>query len=521
MMPKPSHNRAAIIDFGSQTTQLIARRIRELKIYCEIFPCTAPIDAIRAFSPAAVILSGGPSSVNEANAPRLPLGLLDLELPTLGICYGMQLYVRELGGEVEAVGHREFGRAEVRIIQESALLRGLGQDFVAWMSHGDQVKLLPDSFRTLAKSATCPHTVVFESTRLFYGVQFHPEVIHTPMGAVILQNFLVNIAGLEQTWEMSSFMQDEVDNIRDRVQRAGVLMALSGGVDSSVAATLIHRAVGKQLHCVYVNHGLHRLSELEEVEALFRDQMHIDLRIVDARQRFFAALEGVVDPEQKRRVIGAEFISVFEEEARTMSDVRFLGQGTLYPDVVESISVHGGPSAVIKTHHNVGALPKRMNLKLVEPLRMLFKDEVRVLGAKLGLPQSLLMRQPFPGPGLAVRILGEVRPERCALLAKADAIVRGEIEKLRVKGLLPETLWQWFAVLLPIRSVGVMGDARTYGETIVVRCLESVDGMTADFSDLPKAVLGRISNRIINEVQGISRVVYDISSKPPATIEWE
>jgi GMP synthase (glutamine-hydrolysing) len=466
-------------------------------------------------------LSGGPASVKADFSPKIPKGLLDLGLPTLGICYGMQIFSKEAGGDVDAAEHREFGRAALQVVASSKLFEGLGESFDVWMSHGDQVHSLPSGFKTIAKSATCPHAAVEYADKLFWGVQFHPEVVHTSVGKQILHNFLINIAGLTPSWEMSSFLQQKIDHTRELVQDGHVLMGLSGGVDSSVAATLIHKAIGDKLTCIYVDNGLSRLSEVEEVEKLFREEFHLNLHIVDAKQEFFGQLAGVTDPEQKRKIIGRVFVEVFEAESKKISDVRFLGQGTLYPDVVESVSAHGGPSDVIKSHHNVGGLPERMKLKLVEPLRELFKDEVRELGLMMGLPTSLIMRQPFPGPGLAVRILGEVTPTRCTLLQKADAIVRQEVEAAMMRDEISKHLWQWFAVLLPIRSVGVMGDARTYGETIAVRCVESTDGMTADWANLPGALLGRISNRIMNEVKGISRVVYDISSKPPSTIEWE
>lgn len=516
-----NNDKIAIIDFGSQTTQLIARRIRELKVYCEIFPCTVAANKIKDFNPKAIILSGGPSSVVEENSPKLPKGLLDIKVPFLGICYGMQLFVQELGGKVDAAEHSEFGRAAMEIISDSPLFVGLPAKIDVWMSHGDQVHSLPTGFTTVAKSKTCPHAVVECKKQDFLGVQFHPEVMHTANGKEILANFAFNIAKLAPSWEMSSFIKDKKEQIKDEVGDAHVLMALSGGVDSSVAAALISEAIGEKLTCIFVDTGLGRLNEVQEIEKYFKDEFPLDLHVVDAKEQFFAALKGVTDPEKKRKVIGNLFIEVFEKEAKKIPDVKFLGQGTLYPDVVESVSVHGGPSAVIKSHHNVGGLPERMHLKLIEPLRELFKDEVRDLGSMLGLFDQLVHRQPFPGPGLAVRILGEVTPERCTLLQKADAIVRLEIDGAVQSGAIKQKLWQWFAILLPVRSVGVMGDARTYGETVVVRCVESVDGMTADWTDLPKVILAQISGRIINEVKGVSRVVYDISSKPPSTIEWE
>jgi GMP synthase (glutamine-hydrolysing) len=512
--------KVVVLDFGSQTTQLIARRIREIGAYCEILPCKADLAQIAKSAPKAIILSGGPASVDAPSAPQLMHGLLELKIPVLGICYGMQLLAKELGGHVHRAEKREFGRASIQISNDSPLFADVPSRIDVWMSHGDQVESLPPSFVCAASSDSCPIAAMEDRDRRFYGLQFHPEVFHTQFGKEILANFVRRVADMQLSWQMGSFLEQEVVNIRESVGHKHVLMALSGGVDSSVAAALIHRAIGKQLHCVYVDHGLQRQGELDEIRSIFQEVLHLDLRVVEASSHFLDALAGVTDPEQKRKIVGRTFIEVFEREAEKLSDIAFLGQGTLYPDVVESVSAHGGPSDVIKSHHNVGGLPDRMHLKLIEPLRHLFKDEVRVLGEQLGLPKRLVHRQPFPGPGLSIRIIGEVSKTRCDLLRKADAIVREEIDGARERMKLAN-LWQWFAVLLPVRTVGVMGDGRTYGETIAVRCVESTDGMTADFAHIPYPLLSIISNRIINEVRGISRVVYDISSKPPSTIEWE
>ncbi|MDP2339716.1 MAG: glutamine-hydrolyzing GMP synthase [Deltaproteobacteria bacterium] len=523
-----------ILDFGSQTTQLIARRVREIGVYCEIWPFTSSIEKIKAAAPGAIILSGGPASVHQGGSPRPDKGIWTLGVPMLGICYGMQVMVEEHDGQVLPAAQREFGRARVDVDEVAALglFKGLGGSLDVWMSHGDQVSRLPSGFNVIGKSDTCPAAAVVDASGRMFGVQFHPEVVHTPQGKQLLESFVIGVAGLHKTWKMDRFVDEKVKEIKKTVGDQRVLMAISGGVDSSVAATLIHRAIGDKLTAVYVDHGLHRQGEIEQVRSIFKDGLKMDVRIVDASERFFAALEGVIDPETKRKRIGHVFIDVFDDVARGLTGsgverVGFLGQGTLYPDVIESVSVHGGPSAVIKSHHNVGGLPERMSLKLLEPLRELFKDEVRVLGRELHLADVVVDRQPFPGPGLAIRVLGEVTRARCELLKKADAIVRHEIDDaVAAAALIPDGfdttgLWQWFAVLLPVKSVGVMGDARTYDETVCVRCVRSTDGMTADWVDLPHAVLSRISNRIINEVRGVNRVVYDISSKPPATIEWE
>lgn len=494
----------AILDFGSQTTQLIARRCRELKVYSQIFPCTISIETLKNLAPKAIILSGGPASVNTQSSPGLPVGLFELGVPVLGICYGLQALTKMLGGQVTAASHREFGSALINITPHK-LFDGFDSQLEVWMSHGDQVTQLPEGFRAIASTQTCPYAAVAHESKQIYGVQFHPEVTHTHLGREIISNFLFKIAQLTPSYELADFLKEETARIKAEVGDAQVIMALSGGVDSSVAAKLIHNAIGDQLISIYVNHGLHRTGEIEEISSL-------NLHIVDAQKLFFDKLAGVTDPEQKRKVIGKTFIEVFDQESQKYSNARFLGQGTLYPDVIESQSASGGPSDVIKSHHNVGGLPENMNLKLIEPLKTLFKDEVRELGKLLGLPEKWVQRQPFPGPGLAIRILGEVTSARCELLKQADLIVRQEITG---------NYWQYFAVLLPVKSVGVMGDARSYGETICVRCIESEDGMTADWAYLPRAVLAKISNRIMNEVPGITRVVYDISSKPPSTIEWE
>ncbi|HEX4460063.1 MAG TPA: glutamine-hydrolyzing GMP synthase [Polyangia bacterium] len=511
-----------ILDFGSQYTQLIARRIRELKVYCEIHPFDISIEKIRMMSPRAIVLSGGPSSVYEDGAPAVGKALFELGLPTLGICYGIQLMAKVLGGNVQASAKREYGRAHVRINEKGArspLFHGFraGEDLAVWMSHGDRVESLPPGFALIGESDNAPNCVTADDDRRMYGVQFHPEVAHTPRGGEILANFLFRVCQLSPTWTMASFAEEAEVHIRAQVGPKGrVILGLSGGVDSSVAAKLLLNAIGERLTCIFVDNGLLRQGERAGVEALFAGAFKADLHVVDAEARFLAALAGVTDPEQKRKIIGREFIAVFDEEAKRIDGVEFLAQGTLYPDVIESVS-HKGPSATIKSHHNVGGLPAHMKLKLVEPLRELFKDEVRELGAELGLPRPVLWRQPFPGPGLAVRILGEVTKVRCDLLRRADAIID---EEIRAAGLY-DSIWQSFGVLLPVKSVGVMGDQRTYADALALRAVHSKDGMTADWVPLPYELLGTISRRIINEVHGINRVVYDITSKPPGTIEWE
>jgi len=516
--PASERNRILILDYGSQYTQLIARRIREGHVYCEIHPGTLPLDQIRDWDASGIVLSGGPSSVLDPDSPDVDPGIIDLRVPVLGICYGLQLLVHRLGGLVEKADDREYGRALLKLECDDPLFQELegGAERVVWMSHGDRVLRLPEDFEVLGTSESSPFAAVRHADRPIWGVQFHPEVMHTDGGTQILANFVHRICGCIGSWTMEAFVEEEVTRIRDRVGAERVICGLSGGVDSSVAAALVHRAVGDQLTCIFVDTGLLRQDERAEVEALFGETLGLQLVTVDASRRFVDALAGVVDPEKKRRIIGHLFIEVFDEEAQRIGDVNHLVQGTLYPDVIESISVKG-PSATIKTHHNVGGLPERMRLSLVEPLRELFKDEVREVGRRLELPERAIGRHPFPGPGLAVRILGEVTEERLAVLRQADAVVREEIDKAG----LHDEIWQAFAVLLPIQTVGVMGDERTYENAVAVRCVTSVDAMTADWARIPDDVLAAISSRIINEVKRVNRVVYDISSKPPATIEWE
>jgi GMP synthase (glutamine-hydrolysing) len=507
--------RVLIVDYGSQYTQLIARRIREQHVYCEIVSPTQAGAALRARRPQAIVLSGGPSSVFERGAPELDRTLLDASLPILAICYGMQLLVHSLGGRVIPAQAREYGRAQLEVVAHDPLLEGLPGRSTVWMSHGDRADAIPPDFRTLARSDNSAFAVIRHETRPIYGLVFHPEVVHSDFGTQILANFLRRIAGLHCDWTMRGFLADKSAELRARVGNGRVICGVSGGVDSSVVAALLQRAIGDQLACIFVDTGLLRSNEAEEVREIFV-QLGIPLRSIDASSRFLARLRGVEDPEKKRVVIGHTFVEVFEDASREIADARFLAQGTLYPDVIESVSVNG-PSRTIKTHHNVGGLPERMHLEVVEPLRELFKDEVRELAAELGVPRELYARHPFPGPGLAVRILGEVSEERLAIVRDADRILNEEIRAADWY----DRLWQAFAVFLPVRTVGVMGDARTYEHVIALRCVTSRDAMTADWAPLPHELLGRISNRIINEVAGVNRVVYDVSSKPPATIEWE
>lgn len=513
--PAQEHDTVVVLDFGSQYSQLIVRRVRELGVYAELLPCDAPQEEIARLQPAAFILSGGPASVYDPGAPQLPPYVLLNEMPVLGICYGLQLLTRAYGGTVEPSTHREFGPSTVRRVADSPIFEGLTGELPVWMSHGDRVTGVPEGFEVLAVSDNAPVAAMGRGPVL--GIQFHPEVAHTPQGKEVLSNFLFNVAGMRATWTPAAFIETAVHQIREAVGDGRVLCGLSGGVDSSVAAALVHRAIGDRLVCLLVDNGLLREREAGEVVETFGRNMHMNLVAVDASERFLGALAGVSEPEEKRKRIGETFIRVFEQEAAKLGQFDFLAQGTVYPDVIESASPERPSAARIKTHHNVGGLPKDLRFKLVEPLRYLFKDEVRQVGLELGLPEEIVWRHPFPGPGLAVRVLGEITRERLETLRAADAILRAE---LRAADLMRET-WQAFTVLLPVRSVGVMGDNRTYADAVAIRAVTSVDGMTADWAKLPYEVLGRISSRIVNEVAHVNRVVYDITSKPPATIEWE
>ena len=512
-----------ILDFGSQYTQLIARRVRELKVYCEIHPFNISLGKVKQFNPKGIILSGSPSSIFDKNSPKADKKIFDLNIPILGICYGLQFMTTVFGGKVAKSKKREYGRAVLKINKnkDDDLFRGIqagkgAQGYVVWMSHGDQIKVLPKDFIPIAHTDNCPYAALRSRDRKIFGVQFHPEVVHTTIGKKVLNNYLFNICKCKPLWDMKSFITSEVERIKKTVGNKKVILGLSGGVDSSVAAVLLHKAIGGNLKCVFVNNGVLRSNEAKEVVKTFRNNFHISLTYVDATKEFLSELKGVTDPEKKRKIIGKKFIKIFEGEAKKSGKIEFLAQGTLYPDVIESVSFKG-PSATIKSHHNVGGLPKKLRFKLIEPFRELFKDEVRLVGKELGISDKIIWRQPFPGPGLAIRILGEVTQERLRILREADSIVIEEVKN----SVLYKEIWQSFAVLLPIKTVGIMGDERTYENVIGIRAVSSLDGMTADWVRLPYDLMAKISNRIINEVKGVNRVVYDISSKPPSTIEWE
>ena len=506
-----------IVDFGSQYNQLIARRVREAKVFCQIEPPSLTVERIKALNPKGIILSGGPSSIYEPNSPKIDRAIFDLGIPVLGICYGMQFMADALGGAVKRSEKREYGFAELSIVDAGGVFKNIPSPASCWMSHGDTIKTLPAGFHATAHTANTPVAAMADPQKKFFGLQFHPEVEHTPLGKKMLANFLFEVCGCESDWTMKHFAAGAIEEIRETVGNKKIILGLSGGVDSSVTAVLIHKAVGKRLTCIFVDNGLLRKNEREKIQKVLRQHLDLNIRFVHAGARFLSALAGVTEPEKKRKIIGKIFMDVFEAEASKIKGAEFLAQGTLYPDVIESISAFGGPSAVIKSHHNVGGLPKNMKLKLVEPLKFLFKDEVRLLGKELGLPDDLVWRQPFPGPGLAIRIIGEVTRKRLNILREVDAVL---LEEIRSAGFYRK-LWQSFAVLLPLKSVGIMGDQRTYEYIVAIRAMTSQDAMTADWAKLPHDVLGKISNRIINEVKGVNRVVYDISSKPPSTIEWE
>lgn len=511
------NNWIAILDYGSQYSQLIARRVREQHVYSELLRYNTTAAELSKRAPAGIILSGGPASVFEKGAPLCDPEIYKTGIPVLGICYGMQMTGMLLGGTVKPGKAREYGSAGINILEQNPLFKGLPSNLNVWMSHGDQVEQLPPGFKTMATTDTCPNAAMGNDKQRIYGLQFHPEVVHTPQGTQVLRRFIFDVCGCAGDWEMAQFIKESIDSVRNTVGTDHVVCGLSGGVDSSVVAVLLHKAIGKQLHCIFVDNGVLRFGESKQVEETFGKAFKIDLHVCHSQSLFLNKLRGITNPEDKRKIIGKTFIDVFSAEARRLGDIKYLAQGTLYPDVIESFSPIGGPSATIKSHHNVGGLPDDLHFKLIEPVRELFKDEVRELGRELGIPDYIVNRQPFPGPGLAVRILGEVTAERVELLQKADLRVQEEIELLPNKN----DIWQSFAVLLPVQSVGVMGDSRTYENVVALRIVESKDGMTADWFRLPYDVLGKISNRIINEVRGINRVVYDISSKPPATIEWE
>lgn len=515
-MTKRAYDTIAILDFGSQYTQLIARRIREFDVFSEILPHDIKADELLRRRPKGIILSGGPASVRFDKSPGCDKGIFNLGIPLLGICYGMQLMAKSQGGRVHKAKKREYGYAQLKV-KKDLLFSGLKKSTQVWMSHGDEVTKLPRGFKVISYTKNLPIASISDDSKKLYGVQFHPEVVHTVEGKKILKNFLFEVCGAKGGWTMKSFVKDTIKKIRDEVGREKVILALSGGVDSGVLAVLLHKAIRKRLTCIFVNNGLLREGEPKRVVDTFKRHYHINLKDIDAEDLFLRSLRDVVDPEKKRKIIGREFISVFEKEAKRLGGIRFLAQGTLYPDLIESRSSFGGPSVTIKTHHNVGGLPAKMKLRLIEPFKHLFKDEVRMVGRELGLPDDIVYRQPFPGPGLAVRIIGKITRNRLDILRKADRIV---IDEIKGSGLYRE-IWQSFAVLLPIKTVGVMGDERTYENVIAIRAVKSLDGMTADWVKLPADLLGRISNRIINEVKGVNRVAYDISSKPPSTIEWE